>query len=97
MAEIPHPNERAGRAEKVARLVASIDRFNDRTEDPHLRVDAEFVGAVLENDAFWRILAGIAGTRLPSLTTRQHVESFLRTREDFDQKLAEGFDPFEGL
>lgn len=95
--EIVHPHERAGRAEKVAALVVVIDRYNERIEDHHLRIDAELVGGVTENDAFWRVLAGIAGVRLPSLTTRQHVEGYLRARAEGAARLARGEDPFEGL
>ncbi len=95
--EIVHPQERAGRAEKVAALVATIDRYNERVADHAHRIDVALVAGVLENDAFWRVLSGIAGVRLPSLTTRQHVESYMRTRADAEARREAGEDPFEGL
>lgn len=95
--EIVHPHERAGRAVKVGALAHAIDRYNERVEDPHLRIDAEFLSATIENDALWRVLAGIAGVRLPSNTTRQHVEGEFRIRANVAERLAAGEDPFEGL
>lgn len=96
--EIVHPHERAGRAEKVAALVHAIDRYNARLGDDHAhRIDIAFLAGTLENDAFWRVLSGIAGVRLPSLRTRQHVESEYRVRADVQARIDAGEDPFEGL
>lgn len=95
--EIVHPHERAGRAEKVAKLVHAIDRYNERVADKAHRIDVEFLAAVVENDAFWRVLSGIAGVRLPSMTTRQHVEGEYRVRANVQASIDAGEDPFEGL
>lgn len=96
--EIIHPHERAGRAEKVGALVHAIDRYNARLGDDHAhRIDVAFLAGTLENDALWRLLSGIAGVRMPSLTTRQMVESEYRIRADVAARLEAGEDPFEGL
>lgn len=95
--EIVHPHERAGRAEKVAALVHAIDRYNERVADHAHRIDVALVAATIENDALWRVLSGVAGVRLPSMTTRQHVESYLRTRADAEARREAGEDPFDGL
>lgn len=95
--EVVHPHERAGRAEKAAKLVHAIDVYNERVEDPHLRIDVEFLAGTIENDGLWRILAGVAGVRLPSTTTRQLVESEFRIRANVEAHREAGDDPFEGL
>lgn len=95
--EIVHPHERAGRAVKVAALVRVIDAYNERVADAAHRIDVEFLAGTLENDALWRMISGIAGVRLPSLLTRQMVESEYRIRQNVAESIERGDDPFDGL
>lgn len=95
--EVIHPHERAGRAEKVAALVHTIDRYNERVADHAHRIDVEFLAGTIENDALWRVLSAIAGVRLPSNRTRQLVEAEFRIRASVAAKNAAGEDPFAGL